>query len=157
MNTQSKPETPKKRYGLMRVRVESNHVLRIGGVRQQVRARDRSRFPDAKQVEWTCIWCRDHGGRGTFKTESELVASHPSRSVMTKQEEAHVYFAWCNDPEPSELEKLDDEIQEKLHAIETSGATKEDADRQTKALKEERSRRLAALPRVGMLTEDDET
>jgi hypothetical protein len=147
---------PKKRFGLMRVKVESNHLVRMNGLKHQVRARDISRFPDAKTV-YVCTWCRDHGiEKSQYASENDLLAAHPTKAQMAKQEEAHVYFAWSNDVEPgAKLDELNEQLDTKVRAIESAGGAKDEVARQVAAAKAEHTRKLGLLPRIGMLTEED--
>lgn len=152
----------KKRFGLMRVRVESNHILKMGDgkttKRMQVTARDRSRFPEAKTV-CVCVYCRDHRAENwKFKSERELVAAHPTRAVMVKSEEAHVYFWWSDDPDPGKLSELEAETEAKLAELEGQlrDAPKEEVTRRKAQINADHTRLVAALPRIGMLTDDDQ-
>lgn len=87
-----KPER-KKRLGLMKIRIDSNHIVRgPDGVNRQFKVLDITRMPKIKHVA-VCLMCKK-----TWDSEEELVAAHPDNRIMYKQEEIHPYGFWSDEP-----------------------------------------------------------
>lgn len=103
MNVPGAP-TRKPRYGTIKIIIGSNHVIKgPDGIKRQYTTRDKSRFPKVKCVA-VCLKCAK-----TFESEEDLLASHPDERVLRKQEEAHAYGFWSDEPlEP--VEKTDNKV-----------------------------------------------
>lgn len=90
---QALKSTKKKRFGLMKIRIESNHIIKgPDGVNRQFKTKDRTRHPKAAVVA-VCLACKK-----TWETEEELLAAHSDERILRKQEEAHPYGFWCAEP-----------------------------------------------------------
>lgn len=91
----------KHRYGLMKARIGSSHMIRgKDGVMRQVMVRDRERHA-RESVVWFCLSCRVD-----FKTEAELVEAHPEPHIMERQQEKHVYAMWSDKPVAEDSQEL---------------------------------------------------
>lgn len=101
--TMNMPVTPTKkpRYGTFKIKIGSNHIIKTqDGIQRQFKVRDKSRHPKANVV-CVCLYCKK-----TFADEETLLSEHPENRILEKQEEAHVYGWWSDDPiEPSTDEK----------------------------------------------------
>lgn len=90
----------KARFGLIKVRIDSHHVLKSPDGRQrQFRVLDKRRYPKAK-LTCVCLYCKK-----SWQDEETLLAEHPETYEMEKNEETHIYAFWSDDPlEPSSNE-----------------------------------------------------
>lgn len=85
--------TKDKRYGLMKVRIGTNHVVRCAdGIKRQFEVKDLSRHPKIKTIA-VCFHCAKE-----WKNEAELVAAHPDEEIMQRQQEQHLYGLWNDEP-----------------------------------------------------------
>lgn len=100
-------QTRKVRFGTMKIRIGSDHIIKgPDGIARQFKTLDKSRHPKAKMV-CVCLKCNKQ-----FDTEEDLLANHPDERILQKQEEAHPYGWWSNDPvnpddKPSKDGKID--------------------------------------------------
>jgi hypothetical protein len=86
-------KTPKKRFGLMKIQIDSNHIIKgPDGINRQFKTRDLTRNNKAKYVA-VCLACKK-----TWENEEELMAAHPDERILRKQEEAHPYGFWSDEP-----------------------------------------------------------
>lgn len=89
-----------KRYGVMRMAVDSDHIITIRPAegaprRMQVRVRDRRLHPKAKSV----VICLSPACLGrTWPNEEAMLRDHPDQVTMERQQEIHVYGWWSDDP-----------------------------------------------------------
>lgn len=106
--------TQSKRFGLVKMRIGSNHMIRgKEGRRAQFEVRERARFKGASIVH---ICLNPLCAGKTFKNLDDVIAQHPEHEVMEKNEEAHVIGMWSEalmlrDPphtvlDAKEIEKL---------------------------------------------------
>lgn len=102
--TMSVPTPAKKvRFGTMKVRINSNHIIKgPDGIKRQFQTLDKSRYPKAV-CSCVCLKCNK-----SYEDEETLLADHPDNRTLTKNEEAHLYGWWCNEPaNPDAKGKLD--------------------------------------------------
>ena len=90
--SQSAPANAKARVGLMKVRINSNHIVRgADGINRQFNTKDLQLWSRAKKV-LICVACKR-----TFATEQELLAYHQADPGRLERE-AHPYGFWSEDP-----------------------------------------------------------
>lgn len=92
MNNAPLKSVRQKRFGLMKIKIDSNHVIKgPDGINRQFKTKDITRHPKLKTTV-VCLACKK-----TWDTEEELIAAHPDERIMRKQEEPHPYGWWCDD------------------------------------------------------------
>ena len=83
-------QTTKHRYGMVKARLKSRHVLLCpDGTRQQFEVTELRRKLNARTI---CL-CFDCGKKA--ETEDALIAAHPEQYEMAKLKEKHTY-AWVH-------------------------------------------------------------
>lgn len=88
------------RYGLMKVAPDSTHMVKgSDGVMRQYTVKDSDRHKKAKS-SWVCLRCQK-----TWAKEEELIAAHPEPAVLKRQQEAHPYGQWSEDPSVKDGDK----------------------------------------------------
>lgn len=136
-----------KRYGLFAARIGSDqyHAFRVpfpivfrngeptgntvkAGVKVYSIVQDITRHPEVRDhVKWHCRYCRQE-----WASKEEMQAAHPDNKVLSKQEEAHMYYAVAEVP-----------------AIAAQAAKHDEKGRVTQAA-------IEAKPSIAMLLSDEE-
>jgi len=94
---------PRERFGLMKARIGSQHVVIIDGKRVIFVVRSLDDFPNAKRCV-RCIGCRQQ-----WPTTEECAKAHPDYRVLEQAKEKHVWAWWSDDliREAEPLEAID--------------------------------------------------
>jgi hypothetical protein len=88
-------EKPKKRCGLIPIRPETQHQIRIAGKAQLVTAKDRRAFPEAAGK----LFCLHPACAERFHdTFEQLMRAHDPQTELERRQEVHPYAFWSNDP-----------------------------------------------------------
>lgn len=96
----------RRRTGLIPMAVGATFEVNITGNPEQLTAKDRRLYSDAKGV-YFCTGCaKPHDAPyRMFETEKALRDGHPAPAVMDQRNEVHVFGFWSNDainpPEPT--------------------------------------------------------
>lgn len=86
------PGVFKRRSGLMKAFIGSNHIVQHEKRNMQFHVKEYSRHPDAN-VEVICLNCCKK-----YESYEAMRTAHPSDEAMEKREEPHVYALWSDDP-----------------------------------------------------------